>query len=96
MMHEGHACTQVGELIGMMCHLDYALFVAHKRLAAFRALVGDVAALFNRMHDVGALTECTRALAHSAALWRICARAATSSPPWTTPRSRCGGVRYPT
>ena len=67
-MHEEHACTQVGELIGTMCHLDYGVFVAHKRTAAFRALVGGVASLFNRMHDVGALTACTRALAHCAAL----------------------------
>jgi hypothetical protein len=58
----------VGELVGMMCHLDYSLFVAHKRIAAFRALIADVASLFNRMHDVNALTACTQALAHCAQL----------------------------
>lgn len=55
---------QVGELVGMMCHLDYSLFISHKRTAAFRTLVADVASLFNRMHDVAALTACTQALAH--------------------------------
>ena len=59
---------QVGELIGMMCHLDYSLFISHKRTSAFRTLVSDVASLFNRMHDVGALTACTQALAHCSQL----------------------------
>ena len=59
---------QVGELIGVMCHLDYSLFISNKRTSGFRTLVADVASLFNRMHDVGALTACTQALAHCAQL----------------------------
>lgn len=59
---------QVGELVGMMCHLDYTLFISHKRSAGFKQLVTDVAILFNRMHDVNALTACTQALAHCSQL----------------------------
>lgn len=59
---------QVKELVGILRHLDYAVYVAHNHNAAFEDLVNDVAGLFERAQDSDALAAAAAALAHCAQL----------------------------
>lgn len=56
------------ELLGILRHLDYAVYVAHSHHAAFADLVDDVAGLFERSQDGAALAAAAAALAHCAQL----------------------------
>lgn len=59
---------QVKELVSILEHLDYAVYVAHNHNAAFEDLVNDVAGLFERSQDSDALAAAAAALAHCAQL----------------------------
>lgn len=72
---------QVKELLGILRHLDYAVYVAHSHHAAFADLLDDVAGLFERSQDGAALAAAAAALAHCAQLpqLQLCETAAQTA-----------------
>ena len=60
--------SQVAELARCVPLMDCAMFSSQRAEAAFEALVGDAAGLFERLQDTEALSALAAALVHAAAL----------------------------
>ena len=59
---------QVAELAKVVPHLDAEMFTVQQRQPLFDSLVGELAALFERLNDTDALSALAAALHHCTAL----------------------------